>query len=201
MLQLLDEHNHRPFDVVIGFSQGAALIASMLLRQQLEEAGRPSKPLFKAAMFICSPLPFSCTVAHGVDVRSYFGIDPSLHPLPSPRPTNVPDYLVADAYFRRNDTDLAAAAAVCSNQEGEPGTVPYYNMLHPDVDTVRVSIPTAHVYGKKDSWRRHSMDLVRLCESKDRICFQHDGGHEIPKTASEEICDVLEELVGRAGLL
>ncbi|KAM3436083.1 hypothetical protein MY4824_004561 [Beauveria thailandica] len=203
MQKFLDDNSDHPFDVVIGFSQGAALVAGMLLREQLELAGRrkTTPPLFKAAMFICSPLPFSCTTDHGVDVRSYFGIQPSLKPLPSNRPTIVPDYLVADAFFRRNDKDLARSATGFEDKEDyKVEAEPYYNMLHPDVDTARISIPTAHVYGKKDSWRRHSMDLVRLCEGSNRICFQHDGGHEVPRAASEEICDLFEELIARAGL-
>ncbi|KAM3516798.1 hypothetical protein NHJ13051_009573 [Beauveria bassiana] len=203
MQKFLDDNVDRPFDVVIGFSQGAALVAGMLLREQLGRTGRSetAPTLFKAAMFICSPLPFSCTADHGVDVRRYFGIEPSLESLPSSRPTTVPDYLVADAFFLRNDKDLAGLATGFEDKKDyKVEAEPYYNMLHPDVDTVRISIPTAHVYGKEDSWRRHSMDLVRLCEGANRICFQHDGGHEIPRAASEEICDLFEELIARAGL-
>lgn len=178
-----------PFDVVIGFSQGAALAASLLLHQRIEDP--KAEPWFKAAMFICSPLPFSSYTEYGVDVRKYFGVQGL--PLPSNRPATVADYLVADAYFRRNEKDLGEADCGDGDQ--------FYNMFHPSVDEVRINIPTAHIYGRKDSWRRHSMDLVGLCDPHQVLRFEHDGGHEVPRGASEEICDLYEEVVARAGLL
>lgn len=76
---------------------------------------------------------------------------------------------------------------------------PYYNMFHPTSDTVRLAIPTAHIYGAQDSWKRHGIDLLQLCT--DATSFQHDGKHEIPSYASEEICDLVEELAMRAGIV
>lgn len=197
-----------PFDVVMGFSQGAALAASMLLHQQIEHPDE--EPLFKAAMFMCSPLPFTYNLDYGVDVRKYFGVD-HLTPLPcrSKRPNSVPDHLIAPSWFLRNDKDLgedrvAGVATGFGKADVTPsknmGGGPYYNMFHPSVDKVRITIPTAHVYGKRDSWRMHSMDLVGLCDSKSSMKFQHDGGHEVPRAVSEEICDLFEDLVARAGL-
>lgn len=173
------------FDVVVGFSQGGALAASMLMRQRLEGA----EPAFRAAMFICSPLPFSCTPDNGIDVRRYFGVDPDSSPLPGRR-TSVPGDLVADSYFLRDeDSDPAAEKPL------------YYNMFHPDVDDVRISIPTAHVHGRKDSWRQHSRQLVGLCDRSKAKVFEHGGGHEVPRDAQEDLCDLFEDLVARAGLL
>lgn len=177
-----------PFDVVIGFSQGAALAASLLLHQRIEDP--KAEPWFKAAIFICSPLPFVCYTEYGVDVRKYFGVLGP--PLPSKRPTTVPDYLVADAYFRRNDKDLGGGDGGSGGQ--------FYNMFHPSVDQVRISIPTVHIYGRRDDWRRHSKDLVGLCDPRHVLQFEHDGGHEVPRSASDEICDLYEEVVARAGL-
>lgn len=134
------------------------------------------------------------------------------------RPTTVPDYLVAEEYFLRNDKDIAGVARGFEKaddeseeswdsmkeekgeEEGGEGG-PYYNMLHPTVDKFRIRVPTAHVYGRKDSWRGHSMDLMGLCDSKKCVKFEHDGGHEVPRSASEEMCDLFEELMARAGLL
>ncbi|KAL4867996.1 serine hydrolase FSH [Aspergillus spectabilis] len=158
------QNGGNPFDAVIGFSQGAALAAGMLLHQQIEDPKAP--PLFRAAMFICSPLPFACVPDYGIDVRRYFGVK---------------------------------LLEGCEIEQVTDG--PFYNMFHPDVDEVRIRIPTAHVYGRQDDWRRHSMELRGLCCPQLQIEFEHDGGHEVPRHASEEICDVFEELVIRAGLM
>jgi pimeloyl-ACP methyl ester carboxylesterase len=188
------------FDVVIGFSQGAALAAGMLLHQQIEHPNAP--PLFRAAMFICSPLPFSCMPNYGIDIRRYFGVEPVPCLATAGRPNTVPSDLVAEAYFLRNDQELepdSTDAEPHGTGVSSPG--PYYNMFHPSVDNLRITIPTAHVYGRKDAWRRHSMELRGLCSPTDRVEFQHDGGHEVPRTASEEISDIFEELMVRAGLV
>ncbi|KAF9887634.1 hypothetical protein FE257_009727 [Aspergillus nanangensis] len=192
--------NGAPFDVVIGFSQGAALAAGMLLHQQIEDPHAP--PLFRAAMFICSPLPFACVPQYGIDVGRYFGVEPVRA---GRRPTTVPEYLVAEAYFLRNDKELEGEdeeeADSTDSETGDTKAGPFYNMFHPSVDEVRIRIPTAHVYGRKDVWRRHSMELRGLCCLRNQIEFEHDGGHEVPRSASEEICDLFQELIMRAGLV
>lgn len=76
---------------------------------------------------------------------------------------------------------------------------PLYNMFHATADTSRIVIPTAHIYGLGDEWRPHSLDLVTLCAGPV-VAFQHDGGHEVPRAASEMICDAVEEVVAYAGL-
>ncbi|OQE25698.1 hypothetical protein PENFLA_c008G04638 [Penicillium flavigenum] len=45
-----------PFDAVIGFSQGAALAASLLIHQKKTQPAEP--PLFRAAVFICGAAPW-----------------------------------------------------------------------------------------------------------------------------------------------
>ena len=45
-----------PFDAVIGFSQGAALAAALLIHQSKTYPDEP--PLFRAAVFICSAMPW-----------------------------------------------------------------------------------------------------------------------------------------------
>lgn len=151
---------------------------------------------FKAAIFICSPLPFSRTPDRGLDCRKYFGFSTAA-PLQKPRPTDVPSYLIPDEYFLRGEKGATTASltqgfAIGASQSNSPI---FYNMFHPEVDTVRILLPTAHLYGAKDSWRRHSLDLAELC--LDKLTFEHGGGHEIPSYASEEICDTFEELAAR----
>ncbi|KAH7319000.1 serine hydrolase FSH [Rhexocercosporidium sp. MPI-PUGE-AT-0058] len=186
--------SHGPFDIVMGFSQGAALAASILMQCEIDQTPSP----FKAAMFICSPLPFSITTDYGLDCRRYFGVSTSLR-LQNPRPTNVPSYLIPDEYFlqgeKRNDESTGSASLTQGFAIDACKNPVFYNIFHPQIDAVRISLPTAHLYGAKDSWRRHSLDLADLC--LDRLTFEHGSGHEISSDASEEICDLFEELAAR----
>lgn len=195
----------------------------MILHHQTDHPTDP--PLFRAAIFICSPLPFSRSLEHGIDVRTYFGLQVTQLLNPG-RPTTVPEYLIPAQYFLQRDepndsentsksksksngvarqkstpgsSSSLAAGFVPSTSSEEPGKKgPFYNMFHASVDKARIAIPTAHIYGRQDSWRPHSLDLVALCERP--VVFEHDGGHEVPISASEQICDVIEEVVAMAGL-
>ncbi|KAJ5375585.1 Serine hydrolase FSH [Penicillium concentricum] len=172
-----------PIDLVIGFSQGAALAASLMLHTEL--AGQP--PLFKAAMLICSTLPSTYSPEYGIDVRDYFGITGP----PTKRPNVLPDeaLVVRHDYFIRTE------------KIRDPDQPVYYNLFHADVDTVRIRTPTAHIYGRRDIlWRQQSLAMIQLCGGKV-YRFEHSGGHEVPRSAAEEMCDLIEELVlaGREG--
>lgn len=199
----------------------------MILHHQIERPKEP--PLFRAAVFICSPLPFSRSVEHGIDVRTYFGLE-GTHPLSGARPTTVPDHLIPAPYFLQRDNPddpgpngngngnfkIAATPTsphppsaslttgfvrtLASEEAALEDEEPYYNMFHASVDSARIAIPTAHIYGHRDSWRYHSVELIALCNGP-KVVFEHDGGHEVPRAASEEICDVIEEVVVKAGLL
>ena len=266
-----------PFEMVMGFSQvspaflpnpptctamflcplidhqyqGAALAASMILHHQIEH---PSEsPLFRAAIFICAPLPFACSPDHGMDVRKHFGVDVS-EPLSTDRPTIVParllpapspvksdkagnadakpssesysdsdsdsksgsdssnsgSNLISPASSSGSSTPFSKSSVIPSQASLRTGfenfkptaaepTSPLYNMFHATADSSRIVIPTAHIYGLGDAWRPHSLDLVTLCAGPV-VAFQHDGGHEIPRAASEMICDAVEEVVACAGL-
>jgi hypothetical protein len=131
------------------------------------------------------------------------------------RPTQVPQHLIPDAYFLRNcsssegearergplprtDSGISLAEDFSEKLGPEPSAA-YYNMFHPSCDSVRLDLPTAHVYGALDSWKGHSLDFLKLCANARG--FQHDGRHEIPQDASEEICDLIEDLTMRANIL
>ncbi|RFU28990.1 hypothetical protein B7463_g7332, partial [Scytalidium lignicola] len=172
-------------DIIMGFSQGASLAASFILHRQLKYPTEP--PLFRAAIFICSPLPFSRDVTHGMDLRGYFGVT-APKPLSNGRPITVPKNLIPEPYFLQPDTEFDSDSGYSSQEDVSHN----YNMFHPAVDKVRISIPTAHIYGREDAWRNHSLELLRFCNAP--LSFQHDGGHEIPRSASDEICDLIEEV-------
>jgi len=197
------------FRTLLNFSplniKGAALAASLLLQYELDRLPSP----FRAAFFICSPLPFSKTTDHGIDSRTYFGIQ-STRALTPPRTTTVPPYLIPEDYFLRSDERITNPPPVKSksaslttgfalDKQDEWSEEPYYNMFHPSVDQVRISLPTAHLYGAGDPWKRHSIDFAEMCTQK--VTLKHGGGHEIPQSASEDICDLIEELAAMAGLV
>ncbi|KAL1642564.1 hypothetical protein SLS58_005332 [Diplodia intermedia] len=172
-----------PFDGVMGFSQGAALAASIMLRQEL--AGEA--PPFKFAILMGSALPFSESTEHGIDLRVPFG---SVVTRPTTS-THVPEHL------RSGPTpgDSAASATVTEGFKARQAGA-FYQMYHPSVDEVRIKIPTVHVIGAKDKWRLQSHDLVGLCAKETAFVLEHPEGHEMPpRIMSEELCDLIETVV------
>ncbi|KAF2119259.1 serine hydrolase-domain-containing protein [Lophiotrema nucula] len=98
-----------PFDGVIGFSQGAALAASILLHHQLSKPTIP--PPFSFAIFFGSPIPFSHSLQHGIDTRTAFG-QRAITPIPNrPNcPIEVPRYLITDPAYLRGEEELKRLA-------------------------------------------------------------------------------------------
>ncbi|KGO72707.1 Serine hydrolase FSH [Penicillium italicum] len=166
-----------PFDAVLGFSQGAAVAASILLHAQI--AGQT--PPFQAAIFIGSPIPFSSSLDYGIDTRTYFGIAASSPSRPGAL-MQIPDYLVTDPAYLKGDQSAEDV---------------FYQMFHATVDPYRIGIPTTHVYGLRDQWRRHSMDLVQLCDRTTAV--EHGEGHGVPAGYSEEIADAVETVMTGVG--
>ncbi|KAK5992003.1 Esterase alnB-like protein [Cladobotryum mycophilum] len=193
--------NNGPFDVVMGFSQGASLAASLIIHDQIENPGQPS--LFKAAIFLCAPLPFSRCLTQGIDTRKSFGL--ALLDVVDGRPTEIPTHLIPkDAYFLQADEqadcseEFCKLHASCSISKPNISSGVYYQMFHSTVDGVKINIPTTHVYGRSDPWKPHSMDLIDLCSREKALIYQHDGGHEIPRDEGEGICDIIESTVIRS---
>lgn len=188
----------------MGFSQGAALAASMILHGLTTPAGAP---LFRAAIFICSPLPFSSNLWNGIDTRRYFGSPAHIpNPVREDCPTKIPDYLVTDPrylrgeeYFEEHEKSGSESDSEESSRDSSRSVSPvpsqaWYQMFHHTSDEVRIRIPTVNIIGLKDQWRLHSKDVSELCDKSDSTVFEHSGGHEIPRYASEEICDLVEDL-------
>ncbi|KAF4629254.1 hypothetical protein G7Y89_g8897 [Cudoniella acicularis] len=56
-----------------------------------------------------------------------------------------------------------------------------------------IQIPTAHIWGRKDSeWSDGSEKLSKICAADSRSVYIHDGGHEVPGL---RLCDSLAETV------
>lgn len=175
--------------------KGAALAASMILHHQLS-LSHPSSPLFRAAIFICSPLPFSHSLDHGIDARAYFGSN-AMAPSRADCPTKVPEHLITDAHYLRGEEELDPCNGQCLADESMASKRKEinYQMFHSSVDDVRIDIPTVHVVGRKDEWRLHSLDVMKLCREQFARVLEHEGGHEVPRSADEDICDAIETAV------
>ncbi|KAI0970357.1 serine hydrolase FSH [Xylaria arbuscula] len=187
VLSIIREHGE--FDAVIGFSQGAAVAASLLLHQEL----LGEEPVFKAAIFIGSPLPFSHRLDVGIDCSTgtSYGIGDEPRNAYG-RPTTIPPHLLTDP--TKLDTPMQSQGSEDTCSEAAQ-----YQMFHADVDGVRIQVPTGHIYGSEDKWFFHSQELVRLCRADVSTVFQHMGGHEVPRAYTEEICDVIEAVFSRIG--
>lgn len=48
----------------------------------------------------------------------------------------------------------------------------------------RINVPTVHVYGTKDPRYASGVHLSGICDPAQRRTFNHEGGHEIPRTAA-----------------
>jgi hypothetical protein len=174
-----------------------------------------------------SPIPFSNSVAYGIDTRTYFG-SPAYKPVRPGCPNEVPKYLITDPAYLMGEEALARAKRSKAIQAGQRertgaretnnrgdhidtgdgvegvvgdngvGSEFYYQMFHPTVDRVRIKIPTAHIFGRRDKWLLHSKDLLRLCRQYMTTVFEHSWGHEVPWQVGEEICDVIETVIARA---
>ena len=138
-------------------------------------------------------MPFSQSLDVGIDARRYFGLSGKLKPSRPGCPTIVPEYLITDPAYLEGEDELDESS---SDDDGPPNfhnpREIYYQMYHASVDKIRINIPTANIFGRQDQWRLHSKDLVDLCVRDLTTVIEHDGGHEIPHSASEGICDAIE---------
>lgn len=159
-----------PFDGLLGFSQGAALCASILL--QASSKIRPQKSLpVKFAVFICGILPWT------------LGEAPSIGPKRAIEP-NFGRYSDGDAN-KSTSVAVAEAELYASFDESalllDPST-----RVHPSTSPVRISIPTAHIMGgPKDEYFSDSQALAKLGDEERggvRL-FNHGQGHIVPRGA------------------
>lgn len=61
-------------------------------------------------------------------------------------------------------------------------------------DQLMIKIPTVHIYGGKDPRYSGSVQLIHFSEESKRRIFDHEGGHDIPRTSvvSNQIADLVK---------
>ncbi|CZR45918.1 uncharacterized protein FPRO_14906 [Fusarium proliferatum ET1] len=146
-----------PFDACMGFSQGAALLAAVIIDHQVQNPFGPN--LFKFAAFICGGSPLLVTKALEQDHLDYQPTVDRMAPLTEPwLGPYVPGH--------------------------EPHPDEQWNMLvaHRVREAgLTIRIPTAHIYGAKDHTVKESLNLRDMCDPRRRVEFDHGGRHEVPR--------------------
>lgn len=195
-----------PYDAVLCFSQGCAVISSLILHHNNEH---PEQPLpFKAAVFICGGIPLAILDRMGLPVSpAAWEINNrtgrGLHEKAGAAGKEIEAMLRAGntggaarrGLWDRTD-DLVHQVASSLDPEYDPHELPKQdpsNVFGLDFtrfpECLRINIPTVHIYGIKDPRYTSSIQLANFCVGDKRRVFDHGGGHDIPRTTrvSEQI--------------
>lgn len=140
-----------PFDGVIGFSQGAALASSMMLQHAKTN---PREDLFRCAIFAGASLPYN--------------VDDVSHPL-------QPEVTLEISGATQDDTETRGFPI-----NPESTSEPLLGRYHPEVEKVRITVPTLHIIGDVDQYASQSRLLSRLCDAEAKI-IPHPEGHRVPR--------------------
>lgn len=163
-----------PYDGVIGFSEGAAVAASLLLSDEEAAKTEDRDPLFKVAIFFNAVMVFSPSETIGKDVTAevrkqkqnlaYFlnGIDTS-------------PALELDSGYSSNSEE-----SIHEGGEIEDGNGKIFG-FQADSCSSRILIPTLHFIGEDDQFAEHGRNLVKLCGSEMAEVMAFNGGHELPR--------------------
>ena len=174
-----------PFEGILGFSQGAALVASVLLEHTKKYGSRVALPV-KCAIFICGSLPFM--IPDGSHIGS--NIDPHVQSIrleldkekeSGPSVSVVSIVLDDENEGLNNIEDKLATISIhdeCADVKLDP-----MKRAHPGMCASRISIPTAHIIGgRKDQYFEESKALAELGDERKGIkIFTHGMGHVIPR--------------------
>ncbi|KAJ4293020.1 hypothetical protein N0V88_005684 [Collariella sp. IMI 366227] len=157
--QVVEEEG--PFDGVVGYSQGAGLVATLLLRRK-----RMAAPdLFKLAVFGSLPDLFKPGKRYYVffDPRTgESGVKEDFSSEADQTETAVVKTMIDGQWIARLPPG-DAFAGVFSLSDGQP----------------RISIPTVHILGERDPFEPQSRDLAGLCQ--DAVVVPFEGGHELSR--------------------
>ncbi|KAJ3134298.1 hypothetical protein HDU90_005164 [Geranomyces variabilis] len=148
-----------PFDGIMGFSQGAALVAEILSCQDKHLLPHER---FKFGIMMCGSLA----------VLDHF-------------PSNWRDSVFSGNTRSVVDAGTRAFAAQAGRVGEPPKGIPF--QPEPiDFHTINVTVPTAHIVGCTDPVRHRSENLFAACP--DRAWLQyHTLGHEVPQTTEETL--------------
>jgi pimeloyl-ACP methyl ester carboxylesterase len=151
-----------PFDGVIGFSQGAALAASLMLERSKSAT---KGDLFSFAIFACASLPFDIDNNHGLTA-----------------------WLQAR---RKGSNDLVGEFDGELSKDDPPGFPSEIHQLderanllgryHPARTQFKINVPTVHIIGDADPYRGQGVALSQLSLRSESAVVHHKEGHCIPR--------------------
>ncbi len=183
-----------PFDAVIGFSQGAALASSVMLRR----AKDPSlEPLFQLAIFICASLPFDLDAPPVVVDKA---------------PGGRLKFLNAAAADGGREIPQSSVGAQSLIQELH--SQGYGGMLKDGMHILRrfhlrtqpggkfnMGVPTVNIVGKKDGYFQQGLSLAELGGSRGTVILDHGAGHEVPRDvlSVRKMTRVVQDAVEKVG--
>ncbi|KAK8128151.1 hypothetical protein PG984_009259 [Apiospora sp. TS-2023a] len=172
-----------PYDGVVMFSQGCALVSSYMLYQQWYEPDSP--PPFKFAMFICGGVPITALKDLGVHVSK------EVEELDHRTKSQLLEKTTAEV--TRDRWQLTDYASVVRRAQFDSDDCFGLNLNKIPAE-LKIRIPTVHVFGEKDPRLPASIQLAGLCDPYIRKVYNHRGGHEIPraKEVSEELAQLLQ---------
>lgn len=172
-----------PYDGVLMFSQGCALVSSYLLYRQWYEPEAP--PPFRFAMFVCGGVPITVLKDLGVPVsREVEELDVATKRQLLEKTT---------CEVTRDRWQLTDYASVVRRAQFDSDDCFGLNLNQIPLE-LKIRIPTVHVYGSKDPRLPASVQLAGLCDPYIRKVYDHGGGHEIPrsKEVSSELASLLQ---------
>ncbi|KAJ5929598.1 hypothetical protein N7454_006548 [Penicillium verhagenii] len=161
---IIDEDG--PYDGLIGFSEGAALTASLLLCD--EQAGRPARVRIAAMFNAVMPL----LPDHLVETKHE-----AFHSL--------------GEYIRGHEEHYRALLEAEGQQND---SLIYQTRCFAPKDPLRIPISTVHVIGNKDPFSPSSQLVSELCRSERSHVLRHEGGHTLPqaKDVLEQCAELIE---------
>ncbi|KAN0083523.1 Serine hydrolase FSH [Elaphomyces granulatus] len=172
-----------PFDGVMMFSQGCILGASMLLRHQIQNPHQP--PPFKFAIFICGGAPLREMESLGYSIESNVWERDRLSKYALHYKAGL-SAILSQGSARWTEVDTSITAEDLAEEiTGPSGSCP-------------IKVPSVHIYGSKDPRYYSGMQLANLFDKQTRRTYDHQGGHEIPRT--EAISRKIMDLVNWAAI-
>lgn len=189
--------------------QGGGLAAAIVLHHQLTLPFEPR--LFRFAIFICAPLPWSIDRSSGIDVTPLVVRDGRV-------PAEMSDVRRRLAEVRSGAADATStdipegipdALRSAVNEMIKTNDLPYdsekhpIRMIHPEIDRIRIDMPTLHILGKHDQVCGSSHKLIQMCDERHVNVYEHGGGHEVSRTVGDlqKIRDLILKTVARSELV
>ncbi|KAJ5167791.1 uncharacterized protein N7482_003385 [Penicillium canariense] len=156
-----------PYDAALMFSQGCVLGSSALLFHQEETPHLPAP--FKSAIFVCGGPPMRILEELGFHVSA-----------------QARERDVASRNALAQQADNSAILTQGSNRwtglESIDGGLSEEELRREIQCPYRIPIPTVHIYGFKDPRYAAGVHLSAICQPEKRRTYNHEGGHEIPRT-------------------